>query len=425
MHRRFPANFIFILFAIVFVIVGFGIGQYYLQKAYQSQMEGSYRRAFQEFAAHMEMVASELGAARVAVSEPKMRSIAADLRRLIYAAQADLGQLPLIEVDLEHMERVIDQVYYDTFLYEQGSLSQGEMDALYHQVRYLNEEIQGTVKGREDQFPWVTWKEYFTARLSFSDMLTQALTAINAGLGDMTDGKRQFSRTRGEIAGESISSEQAVAIVASFVGREDMVFKVINQGEGEIPTYTVEGKSDGESLTVEVSRRGGLVLWMMNPRTVSTDGWSVNEMAQQAELFLQERGFPPVHMTDVQVLQNRATLTFVPVRDGILRYAEPLRVQVSAADGTILGFQGVSYYLSRSRGNVELPSADSSQIEVTLHDQAQVLDKKFALIFNDQEEEVLTYRFGIQYQEDYFLIYVNAQTGEEEKIVPVTSSEFF
>ena len=67
MHRRFPTNFISILFAVLLVIVGFGIGQYYLQKAYQSQMEG-YRRAFREFASHMEMVASELGVASCSVS---------------------------------------------------------------------------------------------------------------------------------------------------------------------------------------------------------------------------------------------------------------------------------------------------------------------------------------------------------------------
>lgn len=424
MGRWFPRNFIFILFAVILVIVGFGFGQYYLQKGYQTQMEAGYRRAFREFAANLGNVASEIGVARVAVSETQVHSIAANVRRFIYAAQASLGQLPLAEVDLEHIERVMDQIYRDTFFYEQGRLSQGEIDALYKQVSYLDEEIQAILSGKETQFPWVSWKEYFTARISFADSLAQALTAVNAGLGEMNDSD-PLTRSRGQIDGPTVSKEQAVDIAASFSGRDDVIFEVINQGEGQIPTYTVEGRANGETITIEVSRSGGLVLWMMNPRTVSTSELSIKQMAQKGKVFLEERGFPPVHMTDVQVLNNRATLTYVPVLDGVLRYTEPLRVQVSAADGTILGFQGVAYYSSRSRGEVETSGADGLQMEGALNDQVQVLDEKLALILNDQQEEVLTYRFGVQYQEDYFLIYLNAQTGEEERIVPVASGEFF
>ena len=36
---------------------------------------------------------------------------------------------------------------------------------------------------------------------------------------------------------------------------------------------------------------------------------STQEMVEAGRAFLEERGFPPLQITDVQVLQNRATLT--------------------------------------------------------------------------------------------------------------------
>ena len=47
--RAFPN----IVFAVALLVLGFAVGQYYLQKAYQLQMEASYRRALREFAVHL------------------------------------------------------------------------------------------------------------------------------------------------------------------------------------------------------------------------------------------------------------------------------------------------------------------------------------------------------------------------------------
>ena len=100
------------------------------------------------------------------------------------------------------------------------------------------------------------------------------------------------------------------------------------------------------------------------------------------------------------MLRNRATLTFVPNRQGILRYAEPLRVQVNAADGEIIGFWATSFFLAQSRVQSEIVVAEQmawNQREM-VREGVEILDRKLALIQSEQQEEVLTQRLGVQYE---------------------------
>lgn len=436
MKRWLGRSFTRIVFALSLLVLGFALGQFYLQKAYQQQMEASYRRALREFGVHLTALGQELGKARL-VSAPEQTAVmAANMRSSIQAAQANLGQLPLGEVDLGRIEQIMWECYRSSYAYGQGNLSSEALQTLYEQITSLSHEVRSLLVEKELEPTWVSWNRYFATSLTFSESIVTALSNINASLeeldGDLVGLPR---RAQGSITGDEISGEQAVQIAREFSGRNDWEFEVINEREGDIPAFTVEGRGAGQdSITLEVSRKGGLVLWMISSQAVTASNLSTNQMADVARQFLRERGFPEVHATDVQVLQNRATFTFVPVVGGLLRYAEPLKVQVSASDGQILGFQGVLYYLARGRAAAEEQSNNDALPQVALEEkdvksrinaQAVVLDHKLALVPNELDEEVLTHRLGVQLGDDYYLVYINDQSGREERIVPVSSPDFF
>jgi spore germination protein len=214
-----------------------------------------------------------------------------------------------------------------------------------------------------------------------------------------------------------------------FSGREDLSFQVTNETRGSLPSYTVEAVDNGTRYALEVSQRGGMVLWMtVTSQDQATEReLSLEEIVVQGTRFLDERGFGSLHVTDVQMLQNRATLTFVPNRDGVLRYGEPLRVQVNATDGSIIGFWATAFFVAQSRAQSEMALAGeiSWDPQDKVQEGVEILDQKLALIQNEQHEEVLTARLGVQYEEDYYLIYLNLETGDEEHIVQVGSPQFF
>lgn len=416
-----------ILFAAVLLGVGFVGGQYYLHRLYQRQVEVSYRRALGEFGTHLGEIAAELGRARLAVSNKQKDLIAANLRRLIYAAQSNLGELPLGEIQLERMSRLLGHVYEQTYAYAQGEMDSDTLQSYYKQVDYVSHELGELLVRKEQEFPWVSWHEYFSAAAVVPEFM-QALTVIN-------DGLEEFNAPvpRGEIKGEMIGREKAAEIARSFSGREHLSFQVTNETKGSIPAYTVEAVDAGVRYVLEISQRGGRVLWMtaysLEPLRQGDHEpvLSLEEIAARGEEFLRQRGLAELHITDVQVLRNRATLTFVPTREGILRYGEPLRVQVDAADGRIIGFWAASFFAAQSRVHSETAVAEEAawKVEDRVREGVEILDQKLALIQNERQEEVLTTRLGVKYGEEYYLIYLNMETGEEEQIVQVSSPQFF
>ncbi len=412
-----------IVFAIALLGVGFASGQYYLHRMYQRQVEVSYRRALGEFGTHFGEIANELGRARLAVSSKQRDLIAANLRRLIYAAQSNMGELPLGEIHLERICHLLNNMYEQTYLYVQGEVDSASLDQTYQQISYVSHGLGQLLVQKEREFPWVSWQEYFSTAVLVPEFM-QALTGINDGLEEFKLPIRQ-----GEIQGEGIEREQALEIARIFSGREDLNFQVTNETKGSLPSFTVEAIDDQVRHVLEVSQRGGMVLWMtITQREAGGAQLSLEEVVKKGMKFLEERGFGSLHITDVQVLQTRATLTFVPTREGILRYGEPLRVQVSTSDGSILGFWATSFFMAQSRTQSEIV-VPSEEVAWDVEDKVQVgveiLDQKLAMIQNERQEDVLTRRLGVQYEEEYYLIYLNLETGDEERIVQVTSPQFF
>ncbi|HHT68398.1 MAG TPA: hypothetical protein GXZ85_03965 [Firmicutes bacterium] len=423
MPKGWTRKIITIVFVVALLALGFAGGQYYLHRIYQRQVEVGYRRALGEFGTHFEQIANELGRARLAVSSKQRGLIASNLRRLIYAAQSNMGELPLGEIHLERISHLLGSLYEQTYAYAQGEIDSQSLHTLHGQIAYVSQELGQMLVKKEREFPWVTWHEYFSTMVLVPEFM-QALTGINEGLEEFKVPVR-----RGEIQGEGIKREQAIERARMFSGREDLSFQVTNETRGSLPSYTVEAVDNGTRYALEVSQRGGMVLWMtVTSQDQATEReLSLEEIVVQGTRFLDERGFGSLHVTDVQMLQNRATLTFVPNRDGVLRYGEPLRVQVNATDGSIIGFWATAFFVAQSRAQSEMALAGeiSWDPQDKVQEGVEILDQKLALIQNEQHEEVLTARLGVQYEEDYYLIYLNLETGDEEHIVQVGSPQFF
>ena len=82
--------------------------------------------------------------------------------------------------------------------------------------------------------------------------------------------------------------------------------------------------------------------------------------------------------------------------------------------------------MAQSReGEVELAKEINWIPQDKIRSDLEILDEKLVLIELEGQGEVLTTRLGVRYQDDYYLIYLNADTGEEEQIVQVSSPQFF
>src|SRR5690554_1338010 len=156
--------------SIVVIILGlvlFSGSQFYTRQAYKQQLEANYQRAVRELSVHINGIEVELAKLRVANSSAQQMDSSANLLRLIYSAQANLGQLPLNGLNLSYIESLLAKVQTDivrsTKNYIRGiesSLSI-ELEQIYPQICYVNEQLQTELNRDEWRTSWVDWKKYF------------------------------------------------------------------------------------------------------------------------------------------------------------------------------------------------------------------------------------------------------------------------
>lgn len=422
---------------LVLGLVIFGVSQYYLNQTYRRQLEASYQRAFRELSVHIDSLEAELSKLQVANSVQQQFDSTANLLRLVYASQANLGQLPLNSLNLTRIENLLAKVQSAAVKLVQGSFQaepphlEEEFAALYQQVQFVNGELQTQLALGERRTSWVDWRRYVQTSISRVAVepderypLMQALVMIEDGMDRFTDSDfaSELERLRGPLPlGEPITEKEAVARAEAFMPQSDSPWKgsVTNRSEGELPTYTITLAAEAQStVLIEVAKQGGHILWMSNPRIVGTSQLSHKDMATAAAAFLKQRGFPQVELVDTDLRLNRLMCSFAVVEAGVLIYPQQLKVQVAADNGGIVGFQGAAYH-SFSRARELTPALTAEEAQAFLKPTAEVLDQRLAVILDSDFNEVLTYQFRVNHGSDQFLIYINAADGSEEKIIRV------
>ncbi len=429
--------------ALILLLAGFGISQFYAGQAYKQQLEAQYQRAFRELAFHINGIEMELAKADVASSAEQTADSWANILRLVYAAQANLGQLPVSGLQLSRIEHFLAQVQNEIVAFARESLRYpGRADSIglkqmYQQAQYLNGEMQNELAARERETSWTSWERYFRTSITRSsniepgdrNPLMQSLMMIEDGMRRFPDSSfpGEINRLKAPIiTGNQISPEDAITVAREFLADlgDNRDFQVVNESQGELRTFTVQASPlvQGSNLTVEISQHEGLVLWMTNPRGVERDGISLEESKRRAQDFLIQRDFPPVEIVSWDQYRNRTTIGFVPVWQDALIYPQPLKVQVAMDTGEILGFQAFAYHGFQRERDLQ-PLLSRGEAESKVRTTGLISGPRLAVILNASFQEVLAYEFRIQRQDDQFLVYINANTGHEEKINRVQPGE--
>ena len=160
-----------VIFTLI-VILAAGGSQYYANRAYRLQLEAGYRRAFRELAVHIDGMETELSKLLVANSPTQQFGGLANVLRLVYAAQANLGQLPIHGLNLARIENLLARVQAVAVDAAQGmhetkplNAVRNELSQLYEQVRYVNNELQAQLALGEHKPSWTVRGGFMYASL--------------------------------------------------------------------------------------------------------------------------------------------------------------------------------------------------------------------------------------------------------------------
>ena len=226
--------------------------------------------------------------------------------------------------------------------------------------------------------------------------------------------------------GERITAQQAEAAA----GRLFPGGKIGNTAyvPGALPVYelTIDTADRGQ-VSLSLTEQGGQLLsFMASPTGDRNDPPSDEEserLKASALSFLQELGVEDPAAAYAQYYQGVAVLNFAPRQEGVILYSDLVKVYLDRENGEVMGLDARNYRLNHRTRVLDKPKLTEAQAEAYVSGGLQVEHTDLALIPLTQQTEVLCYEFKATQNDTFYIVYINALTGEEEQIFQVINSQ--
>ena len=117
------------------------------------------------------------------------------------------------------------------------------------------------------------------------------------------------------------------------------------------------------------------------------------------------------------------TVNYAYHQDDVTMYPDLVKVKIALDNGEILGVESTGY-LNSHRDKRELPQdlITEEQAKEKVNTKLEIKSSGLAVIPTKWNTEILCYEFKGNTGENDFIVYINAQTGEEEDILMIINT---
>jgi spore germination protein len=403
--------------------------------------ENQYQRAFHDLNHHMNRLRGELGQtlAVSSTSQGMQRKGLVNVWRLTSQAQNEINQLPLAMLPFNKTEEFLARM--NNFAYRASvrdltkqPLSRGELTtlkSLYTKSSDINQEL-GKVQDA-----------VISNRLRWMDVETAMATERNPHDNTIIDGFRSVDKKIGAypendwgpssmaptqklstaaLTGRDLSATEIRHLAAAFLGRRGVStqgLKVTESGgQTNFRAYTVSTDgTDHSPIHMDYTRKGGQLLWYMNPREVKSRKIDFNTARSRASQFLSRRGYSEMTPVTYDEYDHVSVFSFVRNHNGVRMYPDKMTVRVALDNGEIVGVQATDHvFAAKQMMAPAKPKMSKEQAAKGLNPEFKVHDYSLAVIRNDLQQPVLCHEFVGRINGSSYRIYMNAETGLEETI---------
>lgn len=420
-----------VLSVLLAAVTGFGIWQYKRAEELEYSQNIAYSRIFTELTGYVDDMQQQLLKARLINDSGQLVNLSGELYRSTSAAKANLCSLPIEEVSVERTTEFLSQVGDFAHSVAMKVLDGGEMSEKdIATVKNLGEYAQGIKQGLDELLLNVN-----NGSVSFSKKSTQKLlgspTAFAKGISDVENEVHDYpslvydgpfsqhvlNKEAVFLKGKAEINEQtAKSIAETYLGGE---LKASGKGEGKIPSYYFEKGSK----RIEISRRGGQIIWMLDSRQIGEKKLSLEQAKQYAAQFLRKNGFADMTESYYDIKDDCAVINYAWTQSGYSVYPDLVKVKVALDNGDVVGFEGKGYIMNHCKRDIPEPIVTPEEAAEAVSKGAHCESVSYALIPLDNGREAFCYELKGKIDDKNFLIYVNTQTGAQEKIMILLETE--
>ncbi|MFW6265100.1 MAG: germination protein YpeB [Bacillota bacterium] len=436
-------------------IIGYwGYSQYEEKERLAVYMGNNYQQSFYEVVEQIEQLQVLLGKSLVSTSPRENIINLTDVWNHANRAQSELSRLPLEA-----------QTVYDTakFLNQTGDFSH-VMARKNVDGQAISSEDRGTLKQLRGHAIEVVEslqkveQEVMDGKINWVELVKGARNEIKAQEGNPNpeDGNEPFDMNgsfndiRDEMSkipvliydgpfsdhiserkplgltGDEISEEEAKEKARDFIDDDDndAEFTDASSVDGRIAAYNFQIKTGNGVYSVDVSKKGGHLVSMINNRSADEDRIAMNEAVDKSRDYLARYGYPNMEATYSEVKGNVAYISFAYQQDDILYYPDIINLQVALDNGQVLAVDASKYLISHNERQVEEPELTEEEArEIVNSSLDEIENVRLTVIPKPSGSEVFTYEVRGVVGEEVYIIYINAMDGNEEQILKVVMGE--
>ncbi len=391
----------------------------------------------------MDLLHDKIGSTLAMNSREQLSPQLAEIWRLTSMAHGNVGQLPLTLLPFNKTEEFLSQMgdfSYQTAIrdLEKEPLSDKELqtfESLYEmsgdieselrkvQNMVLNEnlrwmDVQLALVNNDEQADNTIIDGFKTVEKTVEGYSEGKMNASLMGTSSKKDG---FSI----LGDEKISKEEAKKKIRELlqVDKETEI-NVTTTGDGAtVPLYSGSYQKNNQSGYIDITQNGGHPLTMMINREVTEAKIGLNKATQLAEQYLQDLDFEELALLESNQYDNVGVFHFIPQVDDVWIYPDVIQVKVALDNGDILGLVAKDYFENHRDREIHSPKITEEEARKEVNPNLKIHENHLAIIEDDLGEEVLAYVFLGTLGNDSYKIFINAESGDEERVEKLKQAE--
>lgn len=412
---------------------------------YRNYLQGQYSKNMYELISSVQNIRINLGKSAIVGSREQSIVVFEEIFRYSGTANDKLHSLPIDQEVVGDTSEFLTQV--GDFCYTMSvAASEGKdlndkqyelIDGLEKQSYTLQEQLNGVLSDiNEGKVKWGEIRRKSTGVFAKvgDDLVTEKFKGIQKQIVQypalIYDGP--FSDNVLEIkpkimSQKEVSEKEAMQTVKNIFG-EDKITSIENKavsGKTRIPSYTFyiafKGRNKSEAKTViEVSKNGGKIVYLLDNRPIGKKALDINKAIEGGSVFIGKLGYKNMEPTYTLNYENTAVVSYVYNQGEIAVYPDQVKLKIALDDGSIIGIESEKFLVSHvEKRDITAPKITQAKAQEKVGKRLKISKISLAIIPTETNKEVLCYEFLGSYKEKSFIVYINASTGYEQRIMEI------
>lgn len=426
-----------ILFAIFGALIIFACDMTNNFKRQKQKTEDAYNKALYEMIGYVNNAQVELAKLKIISTNNLKISTFAGIWRYSNLAKENLNILPLEQNNIANISKFLTQM--SDFSYTlMSKISKGEnitseeeqIEKIYENCKNLSDVMQEIYKQLNTSK--IKWNElqyigneklnndnFNTDDINLSDTISKDFEEYEGLIYDGAFSEHILNLTPKNLGQNTLTSEEVKNNILEKFGTEIESIEYVSESEGTVKLYNYKVKFSkyDEIKEISATKIDGKIYQMVSDRNVLEEKISIEEAKKAGLDFLSKLGINDVVDTYYLKDSNMAIINYAAVQNGITLYPDLIKVKIALDNGEVCSFESQGYIFNHSIRENIIPSISMEEAKKIIKQKEYIISEGLAIIPTDSKSEVLVYEFKGKVDETEFLVYVNANTGLEEKVL--------